>query len=31
VHNYGTDPAVMKEDKDNKAFKNAVQSSKKKK
>lgn len=30
VHNYGTDPAVMKEDKDNKAFKNAVQSSKKK-
>ena len=30
VHNYGTDPAVMKEDKDNKAFKNAVQNSKKK-
>ena len=30
VHNYGTDPAVMKEDKANKEFKNAIQSSKKK-
>ena len=30
VYNYGKDPAVMKEDKENKEFKRAVQSSKKK-
>ena len=30
VHNYGTDPAVMKEDKANKEFKRNLQSSKKK-
>ena len=31
VHNYGTDPAVMKEDKANKEFQRNIQSSKKKK
>ncbi len=30
VYNYGKDPAVMKEDKDNKEFKRAIQNSKKK-
>ena len=30
VHNYGTDPAVMKEDKANKEFQRNLQSSKKK-
>lgn len=30
VHNYGTDPAVMKEEKDNKQFARNIQSSKKK-
>ncbi len=30
VHNYGTDPAVMKEDKENKEFQRNLQSSKKK-